>query len=132
MDALSSYSLSRAVDRSLPLVCCTAFVVVVSWPAMSSLARAISEADELVYIETAGFARTARPGGSPAAHEIDLVALLAARMTAQATGEVRAAGTGDARRKRTSLSALDRVGHSYELRCFGLQCRAAILRAFGT
>jgi hypothetical protein len=48
-----------------------------------SLARALSEAEELVYVETAGFARTARPGGTPAAHEIDLVSLLAARLGAQ-------------------------------------------------
>ena len=51
--------------------------------ALWSLARAVSEADELVYLETAGFARTARPDGTPAAHEIDLVALLASRLTAQ-------------------------------------------------
>lgn len=47
-----------------------------------SLARAFGEADELVYIETAGLARTARPGGTPAAHEIDLMQVLAARMGA--------------------------------------------------
>jgi hypothetical protein len=51
--------------------------------ALWSLARALTEAEELVYIETAGFARTARPGGAPAAHEIDLVALLAQRMAAR-------------------------------------------------
>ena len=50
--------------------------------ALWALARAVSEADELVYIESAAFARTARPAGAPQAHEIDLVALLAARMTA--------------------------------------------------
>lgn len=50
--------------------------------ALWSLTRAIGEADELVYIETAGFARTARPTGAPAAHEIDLVQKLADRMTA--------------------------------------------------
>lgn len=47
-----------------------------------SLARAIGEADELVYIETAGLARTARPTGAPAPHEIDLIQTLADRMTA--------------------------------------------------
>ncbi|MET0251703.1 MAG: hypothetical protein ABW203_05940, partial [Novosphingobium sp.] len=50
--------------------------------ALWSLARAVSEADELIYIETAGFARTARPGDTPAAHEIDLVQRIADRMTA--------------------------------------------------
>ncbi len=49
--------------------------------ALWSLTRAFSEADELVYIETAGFARTAR-GGS-AAHNIDLVQVLADRLAAQ-------------------------------------------------
>jgi hypothetical protein len=48
-----------------------------------SLARALLEAEELVYVETAGLARTARPGGTPAAQEIDLIALLAQRMTAR-------------------------------------------------
>ncbi|MET0178905.1 MAG: hypothetical protein ABW194_00285, partial [Novosphingobium sp.] len=50
--------------------------------ALWALTRAVSEADELIYIETAGFARTARPGGTPAAHEIDLVQRIADRMTA--------------------------------------------------
>ena len=50
--------------------------------ALWSLARAIGEADELVYIETAGLARTARNGGMAAAHEIDLMQKLAERMTA--------------------------------------------------
>lgn len=50
--------------------------------ALWSLVRAVGEADELIYIETAGFARTARPGGTPAAHEIDLVQKIADRMTA--------------------------------------------------
>jgi hypothetical protein len=50
--------------------------------ALWSLTRAIAEADELVYVETAGLARTARPGGVPQAHEIDLVQRLADRMTA--------------------------------------------------
>ena len=50
--------------------------------ALWSLTRAIAEADELIYLETAGLARTARPGGTPAAHEIDLVQRIADRMTA--------------------------------------------------
>ncbi len=50
--------------------------------ALWSLARAVGEAEELIYIETAGFARTARPGGSPKPHEIDLVQKIADRMTA--------------------------------------------------
>jgi hypothetical protein len=51
--------------------------------ALWSLTRAISEAEELVYVETAGLARTARPGGTPAPQEIDLITLLATRMTAR-------------------------------------------------
>lgn len=51
--------------------------------ALWSLARALSEAEELVYIETPGLARTARPAGAPAAQEIDLVARLAQRLTAR-------------------------------------------------
>ena len=51
--------------------------------ALWSLARAITEAEELVYIETAGLAVTARPSGTPDAHEIDLIGLLGARLTAQ-------------------------------------------------
>ncbi|KMN81082.1 hypothetical protein VK98_15370 [Chromobacterium sp. LK11] len=47
-----------------------------------ALTRAIGEADELIYIETAGFARTARPSGSPAAYEIDLAQKIADRMAA--------------------------------------------------
>lgn len=50
--------------------------------ALWSLTRAIGEADELIYIETAGFSRTARPSGTPAAHEIDLVQKIADRMAA--------------------------------------------------
>ncbi|MCB5185578.1 hypothetical protein LG201_10225 [Methylobacillus gramineus] len=50
--------------------------------ALWSLARAIGEADELVYIETAGLASTARPAAVPAAHEIDLIEKLAERMQA--------------------------------------------------
>lgn len=51
--------------------------------ALWSLSRVLREADELVYIETPGFARTARPDGTPAAHEIDLVTVLAERMASQ-------------------------------------------------
>lgn len=51
--------------------------------ALWSLARACLEAEELVYIDTPGLARTARPVGTPAAHEIDLIALLAQRLTAR-------------------------------------------------
>jgi hypothetical protein len=47
-----------------------------------SLRRAFAEARELVYIESPQFARTARPAGSPQNFELDLVAALAARMTA--------------------------------------------------
>lgn len=50
--------------------------------ALWSIYRAVSEADELIYIETAGFARTARPGVTPGKHEIDLVQKIAARMSA--------------------------------------------------
>jgi hypothetical protein len=50
--------------------------------ALWSLARAVGEADELIYIETAGFSRTARPGGAPKPHEIDLVQMIADRMAA--------------------------------------------------
>lgn len=50
--------------------------------ALWALTRAIGEADELIYIETAGFARTARPDGAPAAPKIDLVQKIAGRMTA--------------------------------------------------
>lgn len=48
-----------------------------------SLRRAFAEARELVYIESPQFARTARPGGTPQAFEVDLVAELAARLAAQ-------------------------------------------------
>ncbi len=51
--------------------------------ALWSLARVISEAEELVYIQTAGFALTARPSGAPQPHEIDLVQRLADRMAAR-------------------------------------------------
>ena len=46
-----------------------------------SLRRAISEARELVYIESPQFARTARPSGSPQAYEVDLVGELATRLS---------------------------------------------------
>ncbi len=51
--------------------------------ALWSLARAMSEADEFIYIETAGFARTARPDGDPEAHEVDLVTVMAERLAVQ-------------------------------------------------
>jgi len=52
--------------------------------ALWSLARAITEAEELVYIETAGLARTARAAATAGAlHQIDLIGLLAQRMQAQ-------------------------------------------------
>lgn len=51
--------------------------------ALWALTRAISEAEELVYVETAGLARTARPGGTPAPQEIDLIARLGQRLTAR-------------------------------------------------
>lgn len=41
--------------------------------ALWSLARAIGQAREFVYVESPMFARTARPGANPAPHEIDLV-----------------------------------------------------------
>ena len=47
-----------------------------------SLRRAFAEARELVYIESPQFARTALPSGAPQAFEVDLVAELAARLTA--------------------------------------------------
>ncbi|MCM8564474.1 hypothetical protein [Thauera linaloolentis] len=49
--------------------------------ALWSLVRAIAEAEELVYLETAGLSRTARPDGVPATGEIDLISLLAQRLT---------------------------------------------------
>ncbi len=58
--------------------------------ALWSLSRVLTEAEELVYIETAGFARTSRAptsgginGVGADAHQIDLVQLLANRMAAQ-------------------------------------------------
>lgn len=49
--------------------------------ALWSLTRALSEAREFVYIESAAFARTAWPNDPPKAHQIDLVALLLNRMS---------------------------------------------------
>ncbi len=42
--------------------------------ALWSLRRAVREARELIYIESAQFARTARPTGAPTAEQVDLVA----------------------------------------------------------
>lgn len=50
--------------------------------ALWSLRRAIAQAREFVYIDGPQFARTARPGGTPLAHEVDLVESLRARMAA--------------------------------------------------
>ncbi len=50
--------------------------------ALWSVRRALRQARELVYIESPAFARTARPAGAPLAHEIDLVAELAAALQA--------------------------------------------------
>jgi hypothetical protein len=50
--------------------------------ALWALRRAVSQATSLVFVASPQFCATARPGASPAAHEIDLVALLAARMQA--------------------------------------------------
>lgn len=50
--------------------------------ALWSLARAFGEADELVYVETAGLAKTAILSGNSPAHEIDLIKTLAERMQA--------------------------------------------------
>lgn len=45
-----------------------------------SLTRALGQAREFVYIESPAFARTARPGDPPKAHEIDLVEVLRRRL----------------------------------------------------
>ena len=50
--------------------------------ALWALRRALGQARELVYVESPMFARTARPGATPAAHEIDLVEVLRAQMAA--------------------------------------------------
>ena len=50
--------------------------------ALWSLARALGQAREFVYVEGPAFARTARPAGPPKKHEIDLVETLRARMQA--------------------------------------------------
>lgn len=47
-----------------------------------SLLRALSEARELIYIESPQFARTARPSGAAKPYEVDLAATIAARLTA--------------------------------------------------
>ena len=47
-----------------------------------ALRRAIVEARELIYIESPAFARTARPSGPPAAHEVDLVEIIRERLVA--------------------------------------------------
>lgn len=52
--------------------------------ALWSLARALGQAREFVYIESPMFARTARPASAPLAHEIDLVEILRARLGANA------------------------------------------------
>ncbi|MEX5307029.1 hypothetical protein RF644_14885 [Kocuria sp. CPCC 205258] len=44
--------------------------------ALWSLRRALGQAREFVYVESAQFTRTARPVGPPAAHEVDLVEVL--------------------------------------------------------
>lgn len=50
--------------------------------ALWSLHRAVKEARELIYIESPQFARTARPSGPPTAEQVDLVAEIAASLTA--------------------------------------------------
>ncbi len=50
--------------------------------ALWALRRAFGQARELIYIETPGLARTARPGASPAAHEIDLIDVIRAQLVA--------------------------------------------------
>ncbi len=50
--------------------------------ALWSMARAIGQAREFVYLESPAFARTARPAGAPKPHEIDLVEILRARLQA--------------------------------------------------
>lgn len=51
--------------------------------ALWSLARAFHQAEELVYVETAGLARTVHPGGDSGAMAIDLIQILADRLAAQ-------------------------------------------------
>ncbi|MEM7056369.1 MAG: hypothetical protein AAF557_02155 [Pseudomonadota bacterium] len=48
-----------------------------------SLARAFHQAEELVYIETAGLARTVHPGAGSGAVTVDLIDILANRLAAQ-------------------------------------------------
>ena len=47
-----------------------------------ALRRALAQARELIYIEGPAFAVTARPSGTPAAHEVDLVEVIRAQMAA--------------------------------------------------
>ncbi|MDP9075219.1 MAG: hypothetical protein M3N98_13865, partial [Actinomycetota bacterium] len=48
-----------------------------------ALRRAINQASELLYVESAAFARTAHPSGPAAPHEVDLVAELINRLVAE-------------------------------------------------
>jgi hypothetical protein len=48
--------------------------------ALWALRRAIGQAREFIYIESPMFARTARPSGTPKAHEIDLVEVIRQRL----------------------------------------------------
>jgi len=50
--------------------------------ALWALRRAFGQARELIYIETPGLARTARPVGAPAAHEIDLIDVIRTQLVA--------------------------------------------------
>jgi hypothetical protein len=50
--------------------------------AMWSLRRALREARELIYVESAQFARTARPTGQPTAEQVDLVCEIVTSLTA--------------------------------------------------
>jgi hypothetical protein len=50
--------------------------------AMWSLRRALREARELIYVESAQFARTARPTGQPTAEQVDLVGEIVTSLTA--------------------------------------------------
>ena len=49
---------------------------------MWSLRRALREARELIYVESAQFARTARPTGQPTAEQVDLVGEIVTSLTA--------------------------------------------------
>jgi hypothetical protein len=50
--------------------------------ALWALRRAFGQARELIYIESPGLARTARPAGPPAPHEIDLIDVIRAQLVA--------------------------------------------------